>query len=174
MTCFAFSYFLRHISVNYLKHGSIFQYLKVQCPLVHYSFNFTGILKNTNYVYFTFQFITGLGLPSLVLTHSSIFKYFIYLTERARGHKEGGTVEGEGEAGSLRSREPSAGLGFRTLVDAKSTEPPRRPLDFYFQKLKKKVGMKSFHNNHLKCIRFVMFFSSYGSHVSKCGRTFAQ
>ena len=41
---------------------------------------------------------------------------FIYLTERARKHKQGELqVEGEGEANSPLSREPNTGLDLRTL-----------------------------------------------------------
>ena len=68
---------------------------------------------------------------------------FIYLREGDRGaeHEQGEEAEGEGEADSPLSGEPSVGLYPRTLrscpeqkEDVRWTEPPRRPsaLSFLF------------------------------------------
>ena len=44
------------------------------------------------------------------------FYLFIYMTERERAHTQAGReANGQGEAGSLLSREPDAGLDPRTL-----------------------------------------------------------
>jgi len=58
-------------------------------------------------------------IENLIYVYHSFFLeiLFIYLRERETGteHEQGKEVEGEGEAHSLLSREPDAGLDPRTL-----------------------------------------------------------
>jgi len=75
------------------------------------------------------------------LQEKKIFFLFIYLTHRVRA-QVGRAAGAEGEAGSLLSKEPDAGLDPRTpgprpepKAAAQPTEPPRRPLTNIFLNL---------------------------------------